>query len=502
MFDNTINAFKNIFTTEKIKYKTLVSAMGSAFDNFDQVENTDQLLAETGKTRQELLDAVLSDDEVLSCREDLETAIKAKKWRITGDEVDEELINRFYKVIQTHIDTFVDLTVIAMFSGYSVAEYVYTQQEDGLFVIDRVLDKDGELDNYQPLRNGYMAENVNGEWKERDNNWLALKYLLLTNKAKPARPSGELSIIRAYPAVALRKKNWAYAGQFIARYAQPYVVGKNGGYSVDGNTSFTNVLYGFLSGGATGIGKDDSIEMHQLTGTGEAFDGFERMANRRIQKIILGKVKQSEMKTGSRASQQVDNEIKTDRVNAYLNIMTKAIQHAIDAMLTMNKAYGLTIHAPQGLWFEYPELKKADKVQAEVDKMYADTGQIRFTKQYYLDLGYEEEHFEMVGNSDLSKTSEQVRLSNQQKFTLSKQQTREPAPLSEKKQPAPLSENEQKERELLKPTIDTLLSICNDCEGYLEFESRLSNAQFDNDELVKDLAGACADEYVQGVKGN
>ncbi len=488
MFNNPLNTLKSLFTTEKLKVKTLVTAIDTAFDNFWAVDDTDALLAETGKSRQELLNAVLSDDEVLACREDLETAIKAKKWRITGDEVDEELINRFYKVIQTHIDTFVDLAVIAVFNGYSVAGYVYKPQDDGLYVIDRVLDKDGELDNFQPIRSGDMLENVNGEWKLRSrNDWLKLKYLLLTNKAKPARPSGELSIIRAYPAVALRKKNWAYAGQFIARYAQPYVVGKNGGYSVDGNTSFTNVLYGFLGGGATGIGKDDSIEMHQLTGTGEAFDGFERMCNRRIQKIILGKVKQSEMKTGSRASQQVDNEIKTDRVNAYLNIMTKAVQHALDAMLLFNKYYGLTIHAPQGLWFEYPELKKADKTQAEVDKMYADTGQIRFTKQYYLDLGYEEEHFVIVESEPAQAPFKE------QKFTLSNDN---PQPHSQS-----LNDEEQKERELLKPTIDALLSICNECKGYAEFEGRLSHVQFDNDALVKDLAGACADEYVNGIKG-
>lgn len=484
MFENIFNNLKNIFPTEKIRYKTLVSAMGSAFDNFEQVENTDQLLAETGKTRQELLNAVLSDDEVLACREDLETAIKAKKWRITGDEVDEELINRLYKVIRKHIDTFVDLAVIAMFNGYSVAEYVYKQEADGLFIIDSVLNKDGELDYYQPLRNGEVLFTDGGKQNLLDRDWLTLKYLLLTNKAVPARPSGELSIIRAYPAVALRKKNWAYAGQFIARYAQPYVVGKSGGYSQDGYKSFTSVLYGFLGGGATGIGKDDSIEMHQLTGTGEAFDGFERMANRRIQKLILGKVKQSEMKSGSRASQQVDDKVREDRISAYLNVMTKAVQHALDAMLKMNEIYGLTIHAPQGLWFDYPEQKKTDKTQAEVDKMYADTGQIKFTKQYYLDLGYEEEHFIIVENSNTaSPKPQQFTLSNKHLYDFL------------------LSKTIEKEQDLMKPKIDKLLTIADDCEDYAEFEKRLLSIDFDNTELINDLAKQCADEYLQGMKG-
>ncbi|WP_438819042.1 phage portal protein family protein, partial [Streptomyces hilarionis] len=80
-----------------------------------------------------------------------------------------------------------------------------------------------------------------------------MKHVVLRSKAVPARPYGEMLIIRAYPAVALRRKEWAYLGQFITRYAVPYVIGKQGGF---GQTleGFTRKIFSFISGGAIGVG--------------------------------------------------------------------------------------------------------------------------------------------------------------------------------------------------------------------------------------------------------
>ncbi len=480
--------FKNLFTKETVKYKTLVSSIDTAFNNFYQLDNSANLLAETGKTRQQLLDIVKNDDEVTACIEDVATAIKAKQWKITGLDVSEDVINRLYKIIRNHIDTFVDLTITAMLNGYSVAEYVFRKEDDGFITIDKVLNKDGELDFYQPLRDGNLLFTGEGEHKLCD---IIQKRLLLTNKAVPARPSGEMSVIKAYPAVAIRKKNLAYTGQFISRYAQPYVVGKNGSANIDNdnNRSFTSILYGFINGGATGIGKDDSIELHQLSGNGEAFDTIEQLANRRIQKLILGKVKQSEMKSGSRASQETDDKIRHDRINAYLNMMIRAVSHALNAILLVNEQYGLSINAPQGLWFEYFEQKKTDKTQAEVDKIYSETG-IKFTEQYYLDLGYEKEHF------TLAKTTPSPPTPKQQNLALSDNQS-----LNQAISHSPIGDRGEGEQDFMQPKIDMLLSLVNECQDYDEFEKRLFDVEFDNDDLVAKLAKQCADEYVRGIKG-
>ncbi|MGP4848685.1 phage portal protein family protein, partial [Marinobacter sp. 1Y8] len=228
-----------------------------------------------------------------------------------------------------------------------------------------------------------------------------IKYLVLTSKAVPARPAGELMIVRAYPAVALRRREWAYAGQFIARYSQPYVVGMQGSDSGFGTTlgDFTSKIFSFINGGAAGIGKDDKIEMHQLSGDGSAFELFERLANRRIQKLLLGRVKTSELTAGSRSAQETDDEARQDRVMSYLGLMTRGIQHAIDAIIAVNQAWGVPINAPQGIWFEYPVVKKFNKDEAEIDAKYVSTGQVRLTKQRLLNVGYEESEFEIIDST-------------------------------------------------------------------------------------------------------
>ena len=67
---------------QQIDQNTIVVAFDSAMDTFTQASSTDQLLAETGKSRQQLLDTVTRDDEVEGCREDLRTAILAEPWRL------------------------------------------------------------------------------------------------------------------------------------------------------------------------------------------------------------------------------------------------------------------------------------------------------------------------------------------------------------------------------------------------------------------------------------
>lgn len=379
---------------QKVDKKALLTSFDMALENWTNATSTEQLLIETGKTRQELLDAVLADDEVEACREDLRTAILAKAWRIWGEGVDEGVINRLYKVVRKQAHIFAELAILAKFNGYSVAEYVFRQEEDGFLVIDKVLNKDGELDYYQPKRDGRLLFTYGASAVAVNQQ---VKYLLLTSKAVPARPMGELMIIRAYPAVALRKREWAYAGQFIARYAQPYVVAKQGsngfGQSIK---DFTATIFGFINGGATGIGSDDEINLHQLQGDGEAFETIERLCNRRIQKLLLGRVKVSELTAGSRSAQETDDQTRQDRVSAYLDLMTSAIQHAIDAMLTVNRYFGLPIHAPNGLWFEYLETKKFNETEAKIDAIYAATGQVRLTKQRLLNVGYEASEVEII----------------------------------------------------------------------------------------------------------
>lgn len=479
---------------QKVDQKTLYVAFDSALESSDAV-SADVLLQETGKTRQELLDAVMADDEVISCREDIEGAISAAAWRIWGDDVNEDTVNRLYRIIRRLHNDFASLAVLAKFNGYAVAEYVFKKEPDGFLTLHSLLSKDGELDNYTPMRDGSM------QLKTEDDNIeinQTIKYLVLTSKAVPARPAGELMIVRAYPAVALRRREWAYAGQFIARYSQPYVVGMQGSDSGFGTTlgDFTSKIFSFINGGAAGIGKDDKIEMHQLSGDGSAFELFERLANRRIQKLLLGRVKTSELTAGSRSAQETDDEARQDRVMSYLGLMTRGIQHAIDAIIAVNQAWGVPINAPQGIWFEYPVVKKFSKDEAEIDAKYVSTGQVRLTKQRLLNVGYEESEFEIVDSTAPAPTpvpsTQQIldQLSLQYKLSQNL-----PNIITD---PATDDDIEQ-ERGLMEPKMAALLALSQKCDSYEEFKLGLANLDLPDEGLVAALADKLVNSFTDGL---
>ena len=475
---------------QKVDQKTLLVAVDSALEGADAV-SADQLLAETGKSRQELLDAVMADDEVLSCRADIEGAINAAAWRIWGDDVDEDLINRLYRMFRRIYNDIAGVAVLAMFNGYCVGEYVYKKEPDGFLSIDRLLSKDGELDNYTPMRDGSVMLKTEDESVAINQD---IKYLVLTSKAVPARPAGEMMIVRAYPAVALRKREWAYAGQFIARYSQPYVVGTQGSDSGFGTTlgDFTSKIFSFINGGAAGIGKDDKIELHQLSGDGAAFELFERLANRRIQKLLLGRVKTSELTSGSRSAQEADDVARQDRVMSYLGLMTKGVQHAIDAIITVNQAWGLPITAPQGIWFEYPKVKAFNIEEADRDIKYTSTGQVRLTKQRLLNVGYEESEFEMVESAvpePIAQLSKQVKALQLQLSNGLPDNITEPT----------TDDDIDHDRAIMQPKVDALLSVLDGCESYSEFERRLSEMTLPDGGLIDDLMSQCVGSYIEGL---
>ena len=494
---------------QQIDQNTIVVAFDSAMDTFTQASSTDQLLAETGKSRQQLLDTVARDDEVEGCREDLRTAILAEPWRLYAfdDTVPEATINVLYTLVRKFSKEFAELAILAKFGGYMVAEYVFKKEPNGFLTLDKILSKDGELDKYVPQRDGEML--YKGEMDEIAIDQ-TLKYLVLKSKATPANPAGELMIIRIYPAVALRNRDWAYAGQFIARYAVPYIVGKQGGYT--DQKIFTNSLFGFLNGGATGIGKDDDIQMHQLSGDGSAFEIFERMANRRIQKLLLGRVKTSELTGGSRSAQETDDKVREDRVSAYLDLMTEGIQHAINAIVAVNQLWGVPINAPQGIWFEYLSKNPPNKILAEVVKIYSETGSVRMTKAFFTDVvGWDEKHFEMIEQpqqgqqlsqsphatqpttlphptAPTSQPDGHVDLGNQQ-FVLAEKPVEDPMP----------SANESK---ISKTKLNAILSILNECDDYTQFSQQLDDLTLPDGGMAEDLADKTTDSYLKGLDGH
>lgn len=472
----------------------------------------DRLLWQTGKSREELLDIILADDEIDACRQDIESSLKAKPYRIWGDELSEDDVNRLLVAIRPHMPTLIAAAVLARFSGFAIIEYVYKQDDKGFWVIDKMLPKDNETHNFTLTRHGKLFFHGQGNPMPIDTQ---IKCLALTSRATPARPMGEMMIVKAYPAVMLRNKGFAYAGQFITRYAQPFIIGKQGQL---GASHFVKAIFNLAGGGAAAIGFDDSIEISQLSSNGDAFTTIERLANARIQKLTLGRVKISELSNGSRAALDTDDKARMDRMSGYAELLGQAVQHAIDAIVMVNREYGTPIHAPNGVIFEFADPAVIDLDRTTRDKTYAEMG-LTFTSDYYKDmLGLEEHHFSL-SNTPISKapasntpasttpnSNTPMDNSNNSHALLSHTDAHlnhAQSLLSHRPNDGDFVLSDGTSTQTQSPIKDALTAVLtlSDSEDYHDFQAKLSAlSAFDlpSDELITDLAQKGADEWLKG----
>lgn len=471
-----------MFGLTKSKTKTRIDALVTdtayALDSFmSSAESSDELLDRLGLSRDQVYAAVISDDEVESCKEDLRTAMMASGWRLYGDGTDDTQLDRIYRVVRKNLAAFVELVLTARLNGYAVGRYIYRREEDGLIVLDYIADRRDELDKYTPKRGGLLVYKGDNGAEVLDTQ---VMNLLLVNRATAKNPTGEMAVARLFPAVSVRKNGFLYAYQFIKRYAQPYMVGKVSGDA----QGFIGKLFSFISGGAITVDNEDSVEMLTNSANGEGFEKLERMANARIQKALLGRVKISDMANGSRAAQETEENTRQDRIEAYLSLLSLAIQHAVDAMVAVNAVWGVEIKQKGGLWFEFVEEVKIDKVRAERDKIYADSGMVRFTKDYFTQvLGFEKEHFEMVEQQpQAGKAALAVKLSDGLNDG-------EP----------PLLKADQA---LMQPKMQAVLSALQASDSYAEFQAALEKIDLSDGDLpiIDKLVGESVRGFSDGLE--
>lgn len=447
--------FGLVKSKQKTTIKNLVNATEEALNNlYGSMEGDDTLLERLGVDRQYAFDAIMADDEVAACLEDLRAAMLSKPFRIYGENLDEETADRLWKTLRRQLPNLVEIVLSARLGGYGVARYVYAPEPDGFIGIRQVSNKAGELYRFRPWRDGSLVYRGAAGDEPCDIN---IQYLFLAHRPTSTNPAGEMAAARLYAPVALRKKGFVYAAQFITRYAQPYLVAQIQANDEAEHNGFLGRLYQMINGGAMTIDREDTIQMLQNSADGQAFKRLENLANARIQKTLLGKVKTSDLETSSRAAQETEEAARVERIGAYMMMLSQACQHFIDALVMVNNVWGLAVHAPKGVWFEFEEEVKVDVQRAERDKKYLESGSLRLTRDYYRDvLGFDEAHFEIVEPAMPSETQTA-------KLSLKLSDGLNPA-----KQPLTV------EQTVMQPKIQAVLSALEECNDYAEFETRLS----------------------------
>ena len=367
---------------QKIDPKILVANAESLLST-EEPQALDEQLGELSVNRGELMKFCAADDEFQSCRDDIRADLVNKAFRIWGEDVAEEDINPLYKMLRRLLPTLAEIAINARLVGYCVGEYIYRYDDESKrYLIDRVINKIGDLDKYYPSHKGLIYKG-DTELILDDR----LKYVLALSHPDSKNTKGDPLATRVYHAVKLRRQILPYAFQFMTRHAQPFAIHKGAGVvSEDDKRANVNRLRQLIAGGgAITINEGDDIQLVKLDSNGDAFRLLEQLANGRVQKVLLGRVKTSELHNGSRSAQEVDEGTRQNRMDAYGALLLQAAQHAIDATLAVNAAYGAEIKAPAGLWFEFEKTQEIDKTRAERDAILAQMG-VKFNAQYFADM--------------------------------------------------------------------------------------------------------------------
>lgn len=241
--------------------------------------------------------------------------------------------------------------------------------------------------------------------------------------------------------------------------------------------------------------------------TAQPFEMAERLANARIQKLLLGRVKTSELSSGSRASQETDDKTRIDRIGSYLELTKEAIQHALNAMIVVNEQFGVPIikSASGQIWFDFKNEKAVDKIRAERDKLYLDTGTIAFTADYYKDVvGLEEHHFKIIEPTTPQEDKAQnlplsLLLSNDHNQDRNQGHSHEHNHAEHSHDlDAPLTNKQIKINQAKGNIIQSLL---DDSTDFSDFEKKLALLSFDNDEFIGELKKQGLSEFLKGLSG-
>ena len=474
--------FKSKKEKINIKAQTLIADTERTLNDIMQSgEGTDKMLSRLGISRQQALEAVLADDEIESCREDLRAAMLSQNWRIYGDGLNEDDHDRLWRTVRHWLPVLAEVVLIAKLNGYGVAHYEYSDKDENGFVdIKKIHNRQGSLDKFKPKTNGEL------HWDDKPLN-TQVQFLFLVNRPIDTQPAGEMSAARLYPAVCIRKQGFVYAAQFITRYAQPYLIAKNESNSDDEHRSFVQRLFGLINGGAMSVSREDEIQMLQNNADGSAFKRLENLANARIQKMLLGKVKTSDLESGSRAAQETEDKIRGERIDGYLQMLTQAVQHLLDAIYVVNMAWGKDLSAKNGVWFEFNQEEQIDKTRAERDKIYLDSGLFHLTKDYVRDvLGFDEQHFVMLEHTENHDKTSAKKLSAKLSGSLNAEKAF------------------SVEQIIMKPKMDAILSALNECQSYAEFEQKLSKLDLSKSEnaLISRLVADGVNAWILGENEN
>jgi phage gp29-like protein len=284
------------------------------------------------------------------------------------------------KALRDELEPWIGLAASGAFDavpfGYSVQEVIY--RPGG---VERVSLK--PMHWFTPQRDGRLLYRpATGEEIEVDTRY---KFLLARRNPTWLNPYGEALLSRLYWLYLFRHNGGQYWVQFLERFGLPLILGQ-----VHATEEFVAGLQSAGLDSVVAVGPDEKVSAVQAVGTGE-FERFEIALSKRVQRVVLGQTLTSDVDGGgSYAAAKVHDSVRTDKRNADLRMVTRALQPLVAGAWW---AMGFQGPAPRIVFEDDTGLETA---RADRDARLVSAGIVELKKDYLLRVyDFEEGDFDV-----------------------------------------------------------------------------------------------------------
>lgn len=343
----------------------------SQFYKLSKQIDLDETLRKAGIKRHRLA-ILLDDDEISQAVETRVDALLATPCRFEPSDTPEAIL-----LMQEIKEWFAEIasgSINALLFGYSVLEAVYDQADDGQIGFQWIGEKPMEW--FEPKNDGRLIYRQDGSGKETEVDQV-FKFFMTRRKATYKQPYGKALLTVVYWLDFFRKNGFKFWAKFLERFGTPILKGKCKNSEPD---DMNQALLSAHAQSVISIDAEDDVEILAVSSSGNAGTSFETFNNtiiRQIQKVILGQTLTSGTDgTGSRALGEVHDNVRKDKLNADIRLVTPTFQAIVDALCALNG------------WSKHEIIlgeksKQLNKDQAERDVKLKDAGAV-FTPQYFI----------------------------------------------------------------------------------------------------------------------
>lgn len=351
---------------------------------FNAMPDPDEVLRKAGMTRAQLR-PMESDDDISAALDTRREAVLAIPWRLEVDgggtnEQTDWLWDEFERVAESAMRG----AFAAVPYGYSVMEVVYKNSEDGRLTWQEVTEKPFEW--FIPKLDGRVLYRSTAAPMGEETD--PRKFILTARQPTYRNPYGEALFSRLYWPWYFRVQGWRFWAKWLERFGIPMLLGKTSGDP----QLLAERLATAVQNAVAAVGQGDEVAVLEQKSGGAQFEVFERAILTRYQRTILGQTLTSDVSSsgGSFAAAKVHDEVRKDKRDADVRMVTRSMQRLVDILWTENRFPG---KPPE---FVMQDDTGLEEPRAARDATLVNAGIVRLTKDYLLRVyDYEEEDIEV-----------------------------------------------------------------------------------------------------------